>query len=118
MAPAQQHKSKPPFARSLKSAPRIDADAFALQPVRVDQKRDEFIYYEATTFPANPHSGCQLRIRRLWVLGYLRKPKARFGHNLILDVLNKNGDVIQDFEISKAGFEYLRRSLRFRREQS
>ena len=87
----------------------LHPDAYALQAVRVIA--DRFRYYEAVTFPDNPWSGCELWLRRLDATGGLRDD----GSQIALDVLNANDDVIQDFSLTKHGFEYLRRSLRFRR---
>lgn len=75
--------------------------------------KNEFIYYEATTFPRNPYSGCEMYLRRCAAFGYLERDEG----NLIIDVLNADGDIVQDFPINRKGFEYLRREFKFRREQ-
>lgn len=90
----------------------VDPRAFALRPVRVDVKNNRFINYEGTTFPKDPQSGCCVIIRRMAAFGYIMKDS-----NLILDVLDEEGNIIQDFSISVDGFEYLRRKLKFRRER-
>jgi hypothetical protein len=94
------------------TTPAVDPKAFALRPVRVDVKNDRFIDYEATTFPKNPQSGCSLIVRRLSACGFIVQDSY-----LMLDVLDEEGDIIQDFCISREGFEYLRRQLKFRRER-
>lgn len=88
----------------------VDRKAFALRPIRVDVKNDRFIYYEGTTFPKGPQSGCSLIIRRMVAFGFIVKDS-----DFILDVLDEEGDIIQDFNISRRGFEYLRSKLKFRR---
>lgn len=84
-----------------------------MRPVRVDVKNDRFINYEGTTFPRNPQAGCSLMIRRMAALGFIVKDS-----DFVLDVLDKEGDIIQDFSISRQGFEYLRSRLKFRRERA
>lgn len=91
----------------------VHAKAFALRPIRVDVRNNRFINYEGTTFPKNPWQGCEL---------YLRRVAALFGLTedgdgpLAIDVLGENGDILQTFSISSKAFEYLRRSLKFKRE--
>jgi hypothetical protein len=46
--------------------------------------------------------------------GYLKDD----GHGLTIDVLNEDGDIIQDYPITRDGFEYLRRNFKFKREPS
>lgn len=84
--------------------------AVALRPVRV--VGEEFRFYEATTFPKRPWGGCEWTLRKLRACGQL----ADDGSGIVLDVLDANHDVIQDFPLTKAGFEYLRRTLKFRVE--
>ncbi len=87
--------------------PPLDKNAFALRPVRMLVKTNEFVHYEALTFPADPFNGCSLYLRRC--LGNLKDD----GSNLSIDVLDKSGDIIQDYPITRNGFEYLRRVLKF-----
>lgn len=85
--------------------------AYGLRPVRVDVKNDTFIYYEATTFPKSPIIGCELYLRRCSGFGMLRDD----GSYLTLDVLDRDESILQEFPITKHGFEYLRHKLKFRR---
>ena len=89
--------------------PNLDPRAYAIRPVRVIA--DRFRYYEAVTFPGKAWAGCEMWLRRLQATGGLEDD----GSHIVLDVLDTNDDVIQDFPITRAGFEYLRRSLKFRR---
>jgi len=91
----------------------VDPKAFALRAVRVDIKNNRFINYEGTTFPKNPQSGWSLMVRRMAAFGFIVKES-----DFVLDVLDEEGDIIQDFSISREGFEYLRSKLKFRREHS
>lgn len=85
----------------------LDQEAFAIRPVRVvsGQLRE----YEAVTFPDNPWQGCEMWLRRCRAFGYLAG-----GEYAVIDILSANGDIIQDFQVSKDGFNYLRDKLKFR----
>ncbi len=87
----------------------LNPRAFALRPVRVVEKNNEFRFYTAITFPRAPWNGCELYLRRCKAFGYLKEDRA----DLVIDVLDKNGDIIQDFPITRDGFEYLREKLKF-----
>jgi hypothetical protein len=96
---------------------RIDEEtlhpkAHAIQPVRMDERANAFIYYEATTFPKGPWRGCEWTLRQLRAFGFLKDD----GSNLVLDILDEEGDILQDFPITRKGFEYLRRRWKFERE--
>jgi hypothetical protein len=93
----------------------VTEKAAALRPIRVDEKRNEFINYEATTFPTGPAAGCDMYLRRLAAFGFLLPKNAK--NDLAVDILDVDGDIIDTFPISREGFLYLRRTLRFRRER-
>jgi len=93
----------------------LKPEAYALRPVRA--LKDGFRYYEATTFPENPWQGCEVYLRRLAFLGHLREDEEE-GQEIVIDVLNANGDIIQDFPVSKQGFNLLRRWLKFKVDTS
>lgn len=88
--------------------------AVALRPVRVAVKTNAFIYYEGTTFPKHPSDGCDMYLRRLRALGYLADSYSP----VAVDILDDNGDILETVMLSKRGFEYLRRKLRFRVESN
>lgn len=85
--------------------------AHALRPVRI--VGDAFRFYEATTFPRIPWAGCELYLRRCRAFGYLREDGSR----IMVDVLDENGDIVQDFPLTHGGLKYLRRCLCFRVEE-
>lgn len=92
----------------------IHPDAYALRPFRIDEKRNRFIHYSATTFPADPRGGCQLYIMRAALYG----PMLVDGDTpLNLDVLDREGSILQTMTLTTGGFEYLRRTLKFRVER-
>lgn len=88
--------------------------AHALRPVRM--RGDEAVNYSATTFPQDPLGGCRLTLRRLEAFGYLAGAPGDHLGNLWVDVLDAEGDILQEWPITRRGFEYLRRTLRFVRE--
>ena len=90
----------------------VHPQAFALRPIRVDSEKNVFINYEGTTFPSHPRDGCEMYLRRAALFGLIEDGDGPLG----IDVLDENGDILQTFTITRDGFEYLRRSLKFRRE--
>ncbi len=94
----------------------VTENAAALRVIRIDERRNEFINYEAMTFPKGPAAGCDMYLRRLAAFGFLLS-KDDISSNLAVDILDGEGDIIDTFPISSGGFLYLRGRLRFRREQ-
>ncbi len=88
----------------------IDAGSFALRPFCIDAQHNEFVNYEAITFPEHPKAGCDMYLRRVALFGLVEDGDGPLG----IDVLAENGDILHTFTITRGGFEYLRRSLRFR----
>lgn len=84
--------------------------AHALRPVRVI--KGEAVHYTATTFPENPKAGCERTLRIANVTGELGRVGEPLG-DLWLDVLDENGDIIQEWPVGPKCFEHLRRKLRF-----
>ncbi len=87
--------------------------AYALRPVRI--VNGEAIHYTATTFPKDPWAGCERTLRVAQVTGDLGRPGGTLG-DLWVDVLNENGDILQEWPVGQKCFEHLRRKLRFVRE--
>jgi hypothetical protein len=90
----------------------LDPKAVALRPLRIDVKNNVFVHYEATTWPANPHRGCEMMLRRVALFG-----KASEDSPVAVDVLAENGDILDTIPIPRRAFEYLRRVLKFKRER-
>ena len=84
----------------------LHESAFAIRPVRIvgGCLRE----YDAITFPCNPRAGVSIYLRRC--LAHLQDD----GSHCLLDILDKQGDIVQDYPITHSGFEYLRRSLKFK----
>ena len=96
----------------------IDDKSFALRPLRIIPAKDELILYEGTTFPRNPYAGVHMWLRRLVAFGYCSGIEADSPiGDLSIDVLAENGDILHTFNITRKGFEYLRRTLKFRQER-
>ncbi len=85
--------------------------ASALRPVRLFRKRDELREYSTITFD-HPWRGCNFWLRRLSAVGMVTKKS-----DMMIEILDDNDDIIQEVPITKKGFEYLRRKLRFRWER-
>lgn len=87
---------------------KLHPNAYAIRPTRLISA-DELRYYDATFFPNDPWGGIEITLRRMWIC-------ESDGHDdsLLLDVLNRDGDIIQDYPMSKRGFEYLREKLKFK----
>lgn len=87
----------------------LDHKAFALRPVRIVKRTNSFKFYTAMMFFPSPWHGCELWLRRCKAFGYLVDDRG----DLIIDVLDWKGDIIQDFAITNKGFEFLRQKLKF-----
>ncbi len=99
-------------------AASVPKTAHALRPMRIDRDENP-VHYTATTFPQNPYSGCEITIRRMESFGFvLPQEPGNLRGNLFVDLLDSEGDIIDTLAVTRDGFEYLRRALRFRREHS
>lgn len=87
----------------------LNPAAWSLRPCRVLERRNEFRLYEEVTFPGNPWRGCEWTLRQCKAVGYLVDES-----DWCIDVLDEMGDLVQEFRITRAGFEFLRRRLKFR----
>lgn len=92
----------------------LSPEAHALRPVRV--VKDVAIHYTATTFPNGPRAGCELYLRRMGCFGHLAGVPGDKLEDLWVDVLDAQGDILQEWPINRKGMEYLRRTFRFVRE--
>lgn len=68
--------------------------------------------YTATTFPQDPWQGCERMIRMAAAVGFVTESAP--GAYAVLDVLDVDGDIIQDYGIPDArAFRWLKRKLRW-----
>lgn len=88
----------------------VHEEAYVMRPVRV--VGEHLRVYAGTYFPKedNPPGVINMHLRRM--LGGVTQHGAEDEY-ATLDILDKDGDIIQDFAITKGGFEYLRRVLKF-----
>lgn len=88
----------------------LSKDAHALAPIRF-LDNDHLKHYDATTF-SEPYKGCELIIRRAEAFGYILSSQERVKGEFAVDVLDKNGDILDTLEVTEKGFNYLIRELK------
>lgn len=89
-------------------------DAVALRLFRVDEKRNEFVNYEAVEFKSGA-TGCDMYLRRLKAFGQLLGEDVF--SEFAVDVLDAQDSILNTFGVTKHGFAYLRRQLKVRRDR-
>lgn len=74
--------------------------------------------YTATTFPADPYRGCERFVRMCRAVGWITpQPVSLLESYGLLEVLDENGDILQDFDIPTAGaFRQIKTRLNIRVE--
>ena len=84
----------------------LPAETVALRPVRALPAENAFRFYTGVTARAgvDARAWCATILRRCALTGGLKDDAAL----LTLDVLDAQGDVIDDFPLSRRGLEYLR----------
>jgi hypothetical protein len=87
------------------------AEAFALQCIRTDHKRNRFIFYDAITFPGRERDGIGTAIRRLLGNVTATPNDATYA---VLSIIDQNETEVQELYLTKRGFQYLQRTLKFR----
>lgn len=89
----------------------IVPEAYALRLCRTLESKNAFRFYDPVTFPANPFVGCRLYLRRCEAFGYIVDDSP-----FIVDVLDGNDDIVQEYFLTRDGFNWLRRALNTRVE--
>ena len=93
----------------------LNSDAAGIRPCRI-MKNDELRLYTTLVFKEKV-VGVERTLRILNSFGWLvGTPKSPLESDFWLDIMDKNGDHIQEWQITKDGFEYLRKKLGFNRE--
>lgn len=82
----------------------------ALQVVRCSPARNEFVYYEAVTFE-NPRATCDMYLRRASICG---KIGDSVKSNYVIDILDENGDQIEELPAERRAARYLIEKLKLR----
>lgn len=90
----------------------MNEKAHALRPVYMDVKANEFKNYEAVTFPNGPAAGCDLYLRQV---GVFPKPTEKTPYTV--DVLDADGDIIDEINLTREAFRYLCRRLKVKRDR-
>jgi hypothetical protein len=88
----------------------LHPEAHALTVFRI--VKDEGRNYTATWFPKDPWAGCDQFLRQCHAVGWIKPTAADEDCYAVLDVLNENGDIVQDFPIRDAkAFQQIKRRL-------
>lgn len=90
---------------------KVHDDAFALQCIRTDLKKNCFIYYDAITFPGRERDGIDTAIRRS--LGGVTANHDDDTY-AVMSIIDKDEGEVQELYLTKRGFKYLQRTLKFR----
>ena len=91
----------------------IPLESYALRPVRVDERNDRFVFYEAVTFPSaseGRRATCAMYLRRAQVCGRLNLDSS----NYQIEILDENGDPIKEFPVERGAFRYLIEKLKLK----
>jgi len=87
---------------------RLDTSAIAIQLARVSGEK--LILHEPMTFPDNPFQGTDQLFRQCKAIGGIAQMDTAY----VLDVLNQDGEIIQDFSLTRIGFRFICRRLKCR----
>ena len=79
-------------------------EAYALRLCRT--LKDRFRLYDPVTFPKDPHAGCDTYLRRCKAFGYVIDDSP-----FVVDILDENNDIVQDYCLTRKGFNWLKRVL-------
>jgi hypothetical protein len=85
----------------------LNTTAHALRLVETDVENNTFVCDDAVTFPDGPYLGCCQTLRQAYVFGEQPNIVSRYS----VDILDSNGDIIQEINLSKLQFDALRRAL-------
>ena len=86
----------------------------ALRLVRCDEKNNRFIYYEGVTFVDRPRATIEMYLRRARVCGDIGPGVES---NYTVDLLDGDGDILDELKIERRAARYLVEKLRLRVEQ-
>lgn len=91
----------------------ISEDSFAIRPIRI--LADELRVYTALTAPEG-------KIALEWCRSILNRISIKGAGDIyekdhcLIDLLNKDGDIVDDYVISERAFNYARVQLKFKQE--
>lgn len=81
----------------------LPGEAYGLRVVETVVEENKFLFYDGICNPHNPFDTVDYVVKRLGAFGYLER-----SDRYVLDVIDKNCDVIHDFGLTEEGFRYLR----------
>ena len=87
--------------------------AVAMRPVRIKPKTNRIITYTATTFVTQDKASAIDQLIRMLGSSRLGKEETKGDDRFVLDILDAEGYIIQDYPINRQGFKYLRMKLKF-----
>lgn len=93
---------------------RLPETTHALRLVRCDVARNCFVFYEAVTWPENPRGICDMYLRRAAICGKIGEGVDSL---YTVDILDSNGDIIEELPIERKAARYLVDKLRLRVER-
>ena len=93
-------------------------NAYALRLCRTLESKNAFRLYDPVTFPNDPRGGCLLYLRRCQAFGYLVEDSPVEDSPFMVDVLDENDDIVQDYSLTREGFNWLKRALDTRVEDT
>jgi len=87
--------------------------AVAMRPVRIKPKTNRIITYTATTFVTQHKASAIDQLIRMLGSSRLGKEETKGDDRFVLDILDAEGDIIQEYILNRQGFKYLRMKLKF-----
>ena len=81
----------------------LPGEAYGLRVVETVVEENKFLFYEDICNPRRPLEHCDWIVKRLGAYGCLER-----SDRYVIDVVDRSGDVVFDFGLTKMGFEYLR----------
>ena len=87
--------------------------AVAMRPVRIKPKTNRLITYTATTFVTQHKASAIDQLIRMLGSSRLGKEETKGDDRFVLDILDAEGDIIQEYILNRQGFKYLRMKLKF-----
>jgi len=87
--------------------------AVAMRPVRIKPKTNRIITYTATTFVTQDKASAIDQLIRMLGSSRLGKEETKGDDRFVLDILDAEGDIIQEYILNRQGFKYLRMKLKF-----
>lgn len=92
----------------------LPAATHALRLVRCDTRRNTFVFYEGVTWPEDPRGICGMYLRRAAICGKIGEGVES---DYTADILDANGDILDELPMERKAARYLIEKLRLRVEK-